>query len=204
MTGIGSVINSANVQPGDSLVVLGCGGVGLSVVQGARIAGAKTIIALDKRAGSLERASHMGATHTWQIADDDHNFVNTVNRVRALTNERGADHAFEATGRHHLAFAPLKFIRHGGNALQLSGAHGEVSASMLDFWWDKRYLTPLYGACHPSRDFPKLLLWIEEGQLDVASMVTRHYSLSQLQDAMNDMLAGNNIKGVIVFNKDAP
>ena len=204
MTGIGSVINSANVQPGDSLVVLGCGGVGLSVVQGARVAGAKTIIALDKRAESLERASHMGATHTWQIADDDHNFVNTVNRVRALTNERGADHAFEATGRHNLAFAPLKFIRHGGNALQLSGAHGEVSASMLDFWWDKRYLTPLYGACHPSRDFPKLLRWIEEGQLDVASMVTRHYSLSQLQDAMNDMLAGNNIKGVIVFNKDAP
>jgi Zn-dependent alcohol dehydrogenase len=75
---------------------------------------------------------------------------------------------------------------------------------MLDFWWDKRYLTPLYGGCHPSRDFPKLLHWIEEGQLDVASMVTRHYSLCQLKDAMNDMLAGNNIKGVIVFNKDAP
>ena len=73
---------------------------------------------------------------------------------------------------------------------------------MLDFWWDKRYLTPLYGGCHPSRDFPKLLSWIDQGQLDVASMVTRQYPLEQLQVAMDDMLAGVNIKGVIVFNEN--
>ena len=73
---------------------------------------------------------------------------------------------------------------------------------MPDFWWDKRYLTPLYGGCQPERDFPKLLRWIEEGQLDVASMVTRRYSLSQLQEAMDDMLAGRNIKGVIVFDQE--
>jgi S-(hydroxymethyl)glutathione dehydrogenase/alcohol dehydrogenase len=72
---------------------------------------------------------------------------------------------------------------------------------MFDFWWDKHYLTPLYGGCHPSRDFPKLLNWIDQGQLDVASMVTRQYTLSQLPDAINDMLAGINIKGVIVFHE---
>ena len=73
---------------------------------------------------------------------------------------------------------------------------------MLDFWWDKRYLTPLYGGCHPSRDFPKLLRWIEDGQLDVANMVTRHYSLLQLQEALNDMMNGTNMKGVIVFEQE--
>lgn len=202
MTGVGSVINSAQVQQGDSVVVLGCGGVGLSVVQGARIAGAGTLIALDKRAESLDRARSMGATHTWCIPDGDDGLDAAAAHVRSLTQGRGADHAFEATGQHRLAFAPLKFIRHGGTALQLSGAHGDVSVAMPDFWWDKRYLTPLYGACHPSRDFPKLLRWIDAGQLDVASMVTRRYTLHQLHEAMADMLAGRNIKGVIVFDKD--
>jgi S-(hydroxymethyl)glutathione dehydrogenase/alcohol dehydrogenase len=202
MTGVGSVINSAKVQAGDSVVVMGCGGVGLSVIQGARIAGAQTIIALDKREESLARASAMGATHTWRMADDDQDLKGAVAHVRALTETRGANHAFEATGLHSLAFAPLKFIRHGGTALQLSGAHGEVSASMLDFWWDKRYLTPLYGGCHPARDFPKLIDWIQDGQLDVASMVTRQYSLMQLKDALNDMMNGINIKGVIVFDQE--
>jgi S-(hydroxymethyl)glutathione dehydrogenase/alcohol dehydrogenase len=204
MTGVGSVINSAKVQTGDSVVVMGCGGVGLSVIQGARIAGAKTIIALDTRSESLIRARSMGATHTWQIAEDDLDLKASALHVRTLTDSRGADHAFEATGKHSLAFAPLKFIRHGGNALQLSGAHGEVSAPMLDFWWDKRYLTPLYGGCHPPRDFPRLIQWIENGQLDVASMVTRHYSLAQLQEALNDMMNGHNIKGVIVFDQEKP
>ena len=202
MTGVGSAINSAQVQKGESVVVLGCGGVGLSVVQGARIAGAKTIIALDKRAESLDRASSMGATHTWLVPDGVEGLEAAAAHVRTLTQGRGADHAFETTGSHRLAFAPLKFIRHGGTALQLSGAHREVSVAMPDFWWDKRYLTPLYGGCQPERDFPKLLRWIEEGQLDVAIMVTRRYSLSQLQEAMDDMLAGRNIKGVIVFDQE--
>ncbi|MBD8051951.1 alcohol dehydrogenase catalytic domain-containing protein [Limnohabitans radicicola] len=203
MTGVGSAIQSAQVQHGDTVVVLGCGGVGLSVVQGARIAGASTIIALDKRIESLDRASSMGATHTWRITDDGDALEAAAAHVRILTQGRGADHAFEATGSHRLAFAPLKFIRHGGTALQLSGAHGEVSVAMPDFWWDKRYLTPLYGGCHPERDFPKLLRWIDEGQLDVASMVTRRYKLPQLQAAMNDMLSGRNIKGVIVFDQES-
>ena len=204
MTGVGSVMNSANVQAGDSVVVMGCGGVGLSVIQGARIAGANTIIAIDKREESLMRAKTMGATHIWRIADHDLELKETLAYVRSLTDSRGADHAFEATGKNSLAFAPLKFIRHGGTALQLSGAHGEVSVSMLDFWWDKRYLTPLYGGCHPPRDFPKLMAWIEDGQLDVASMVTRQYSLFQLEEALNDMRNGLNIKGVIVFDQEKP
>ncbi len=204
MTGIGSVVNSAKVKAGDSVVVMGCGGVGLSVIQGARIAGAKTIIALDRRDASLIRAKSMGATHSWRITDEDLELKSAVAHVRSLTDARGADHAFEATGKHSMAFAPLKFIRHGGNALQLSGAHGDITASMLDFWWDKRYLTPLYGGCHPPRDFPKLIHWIEDGQLDVASMVSKQYTLDQLQDAMNDMLSGVNIKGVIVFDREKP
>lgn len=201
MTGVGSAINSAQIQAGDSVVVLGCGGVGLSVIQGARIAGASTIIALDKRNSSLANARSLGATHTWLVGPDDDALEAAVQHVRSLTLQKGADHAFEATGQHRLAFAPLKFIRHGGNALQLSGAHGQIPASMLDFWWDKRYMTPLYGGCHPERDFPKLLRWVHEGHLDLASMVTRRYTLKQLDQAMQDMLDGTNIKGVIVFDE---
>jgi S-(hydroxymethyl)glutathione dehydrogenase / alcohol dehydrogenase len=202
MTGVGSVFNSAQVQPGDSVAVLGCGGVGLSVIQGARIAGAARIIAIDRRADSLARARHFGATDVVQVPDDDLHLEHSAQAVRALTHRRGADHAFEATGVHALAFAPLKLVRHGGTALQLSGAHGQVNANMLDFWWDKRYLAPLYGGCQPERDFPRLFDWAERGELELDAMITRTYALAQLGEAFDDLLAGRNVKGVILFDGD--
>ena len=90
----------------------------------------------------------------------------------------------------------------GGNAVQLSGAHGPVTVDMPQFWWDKKYLVPLYGGCLPERDFPRLIDWAASGQLRLASMVTHTYCLAQLQQALDDMLAGRSAKGVILF--DAP
>jgi S-(hydroxymethyl)glutathione dehydrogenase/alcohol dehydrogenase len=197
MTGVGSVVNSAQVQPGDSVAVLGCGGVGLSVIQGARIAGAARIVAVDRRADSLARATGFGATDAVQVGDDDPELRQAAAEVRRLTGGRGVDHAFEATGIDRLAFAPLRFVRHGGTALQVSGAHGQAMVDVLDFWWDKRYLVPLYGGCQPARDFPRLAQWALAGQLDLQAMVTRRYALDQLPEAMDDLLAGRNIKGVI-------
>jgi S-(hydroxymethyl)glutathione dehydrogenase / alcohol dehydrogenase len=199
MTGVGAAINIAQVQPGDTVALVGCGGVGLSVIQGARLAGAGRVIAIDRRPSALQRAMELGATHSLEPPPDDPQHDQLAAAVRALTMGRGADHAFEATGVAALAFLPLKLCRHGGNAVQLSGAHGPVSVEMPQFWWDKRYLVPLYGGCLPERDFPRLFDWAARGDLALDTMVTHTYRLDQLQQALDDMLAGRCAKGVILF-----
>jgi S-(hydroxymethyl)glutathione dehydrogenase/alcohol dehydrogenase len=199
MTGVGAVLNVANVRGGDTVAIVGCGGVGLSVVQGARVAGASRIIAVDRREDALARARAFGATHTVLSRKDDPGQDHLVAEVRALTQGRGVDHAFEATGSAALAGLPLKLARNGGQAVQLSGAHGAVTLEMPDFWWDKRYIVPLYGGCQPERDFPRLFAWAESGALDLAGMVSHTYTLAQLPQALEDMLAGRSAKGVVLF-----
>jgi S-(hydroxymethyl)glutathione dehydrogenase / alcohol dehydrogenase len=149
------------------VAVVGCGGVGLSVIQGARLAGAGRIIAIDLRPEALARARELGATHAVQTRDGDAQHEQLVAAVHALTAGRGADHAFEATGVAALAFLPLKLCRHGGNAVQLSGAQGPMQVELPQFWWDKRCRVPLYGGCQPDRDFPRLFQWAVEGALPV-------------------------------------
>jgi Zn-dependent alcohol dehydrogenase len=199
MTGVGSVWNVARVQPGESVVVLGCGGVGLNVIQGARLAGAAPIIAIDANPAALERAREMGATHSIQSEGDDPELTSTTDTVRALTGTRGADYAFEATSVPALAFVPLRFIRDGGLALQVSGINDAVTVPMPWFMWNKRYVTPLYGGCQPARDFPRLFEHYQAGALRLDELVTRTYRLEDLGTALDDMLTGRNAKGVILF-----
>ena len=197
MTGIGSAVNVAAVQPGETVAVVGCGGVGLNVIQGARLAGAGRIIAIDRRSDGLERARAMGATDVVLAAEDDAECDRIVAAVHALTQRHGVDHAFEATGVAALAFLPLRLARNGGNALQVSGAHGDVTVAMPRFFWNKRYMTPLYGGCVPARDFPRLFSWVARGEIQLASLISREYPLDALPDAIDDMLAGRVAKGVI-------
>lgn len=197
MTGVGSAVNVAAVAPGDSVAVLGCGGVGLNVVQGARLAGAAVIIAIDRVPARLARARDLGATHVLPVDGDDPRGAGLLARVRALTGGRGADHAFEATGVPALAFLPLQLARNGGNALQVSGAHGMGSVELSRFFWDKRYLVSLYGGCVPERDFPRLFGWIAQGKLELASLVSHRYRLDALDRAFADMLEGRSAKGVL-------
>lgn len=197
MTGVGSVLNVARVAADESVVVLGCGGVGLNVVQGARLAGAGRIIAIDRVASRLDRAHALGASHCLQAGDDDVDGAALVARVRALTGGRGADHAFEATGVAALAFLPLRMVRDGGTALQVSGAHGQARAELTDFFWNKRYLAPLYGGCVPGRDFPRLFDWHARGMLDVEGLVSHRYPLARLQAAFDDMLSGRSSKAIV-------
>jgi S-(hydroxymethyl)glutathione dehydrogenase / alcohol dehydrogenase len=202
MTGWGSAVNVARVQPGQSVVVIGCGGVGLNVIQGAKLCGAERIIAVDVRETSLENARRFGATHTIPAGGLDMTGTSdgsVAARVKALTGGRGADFAFEATSVPALAFVPLLLIRHGGTALQVSGINDEVSAPGPWFMWDKRYLTPLYGNCLPARDFPRLFDHYRRGELLLDELVTRTYRLESLPAAMDDMMTGRNAKGVIVF-----
>lgn len=197
MTGVGSVLNIAQVALGDSVAVLGCGGVGLNVVQGARLAGAATIVAIDLLTERLQRAHELGATHLLQPRADDEGHAALIAEVQALTGGRGVDHAFEATGVPALAFLPLRLARNGGNALQVSGAHGVGGVELTDFFWNKRYLAPLYGGCVPERDFPRLFGWIADGQLELGSLVSHRYPLEALGDAFDDMLSGRSAKGVL-------
>lgn len=197
MTGFGSVVNVAKVHHGESVVVLGTGGVGLSVIQGAVHAKAGMIIALDINPSRLELATRFGATHAIQTNKGDTGLLEAAKAVRALTG-RGADYAFECTAVPELGAAPLAMIRNGGYAVAVSGIEEFVSVDMELFQFDKRYINPLYGQCRPFVDFPRLLNLYHEGKLKLDEMVTRTYPLRDLQTAFAHMLRGENAKGVLL------
>ena len=199
MTGYGSVVNAAKVKAGTSVVVLGTGGVGLNVIQGARIAGAGKIIAVDINPLRLEMAKEYGATHTLLAEKTDKGLLNAAKIVKTLTNGRGADYAFECTAIPELGAAPLAMIRNAGTAVQVSGIEQEIVIDMNLFEWDKVYINPLYGKARPQIDFPILQDLYAKGDLILDKMVTKTYCLEDLAEAFLDMHAGRNAKGVIVF-----
>lgn len=199
MTGYGSVVNVAKVQPGSSVVVLGCGGVGLNVVQSAKVAGASQIIAIDINPGRLEMAVRFGAGHTILAAQTDRGLLEATEKVKALTGGRGADYAFECTARPELGAAPLAMVRNAGTAVQVSGIEEKISFDMRLFEWDKVYVNPLYGKSRPQIDFPKIAALYDTGNLLLEEMVTQTYPLHELEKAFTDMLQGQNAKGVIVL-----
>jgi S-(hydroxymethyl)glutathione dehydrogenase/alcohol dehydrogenase len=199
MTGFGSAVNAANVHPGASVAVIGCGGVGLNVIQGAKIAGALKIIAVDIKDSRLEMARKFGATHLLKAFPNDTGLREASRQVKTLTDSRGADFAFEATAIPALGAAPLAMCRHGGMAVQVSGIEQELTIDMNLFEWDKTYINPLYGKCCPERDFPRLFGLYHQGALLLDELVTRTYPLDALPQAFDDMLAGINAKGVVVF-----
>lgn len=199
MTGYGSVVNAAKVKAGSSVVVLGTGGVGLNVIQGARISGAARIIAVDINPQRLEMAKKFGATHTITAERADIGLLQAAKQVKELTYGRGADYAFECTAIPQLGAAPLAMVRNAGTAVQVSGIEEEITIDMNLFEWDKIYINPLYGKCRPQIDFPNIIDLFEKGSLLLEEMVTRTYHLNDLQKAFDDMLQGKNAKGVVVF-----
>jgi S-(hydroxymethyl)glutathione dehydrogenase / alcohol dehydrogenase len=200
MTGVGAAVNAAKVEPGSSVVVFGCGGVGISVIQGARIAGAAVIVAVDVAEARLDTARRFGATHTVRATRGDDEMRDVVAAVRGIAGARGADYAFECTAVPALGAAPLRMIRHGGTAVQVSGIEQVIPVDMELFEFDKTYVNPLYGNCRPSVDFPRLLELHRRGDLLLDELVTRTYALDDLDAAFDDLLAGRNAKGVIVLS----
>lgn len=199
MTGYGSAVNAAKVQPGTSVVVLGTGGVGLNVIQGAKMAKAGMIIAIDVNPNRLEMAKKFGATHTILADRNDTGLLKAAEQVREMTT-RGADYAFECTAIPELGAAPLAMVRNAGTAMQVSGIEQDITIDMKLFEWDKIYMNPLYGKCKPQVDFPKIVDLYERGDMLLEEMITRTYNLNDLDKAFDDMLKGRNAKGVIVFD----
>lgn len=200
MTGYGSVVNAAKVKPGTNVVVLGTGGVGLNVIQGARIAGAGKIIAVDINPLRLEMALEYGATHTLLAEKEDIGLLKAAKAVKELCGGRGADYAFECTAIPELGAAPLAMVRNAGMAVQVSGIEQEIKIDMNLFEWDKIYINPLYGKTRPQIDFPILQDLYAKGDLLLDEMITRTYALEDLELAFKDMHEGKNAKGVIRFD----
>ena len=199
MTGYGSVVNSAKVQAGSSVVVLGCGGVGLNVIQAAEISGASSIVAVDINPNKLALAKQFGATELILAEKEDAGLDKVARQVKDMFGGRGADYSFECTAIPALGAAPLKMVRNAGMAVQVSGIEEDLTIDMNLFEWDKIYINPLYGKCRPQIDFPKLMKLYKKGDLKLDEMITREYKLTELAQGFEDMLQGKNAKGVVVF-----
>lgn len=195
-TGVGAVMYTAGVRPGESVVVLGCGGVGLNILQGAMLCGANPIIAVDVNEAKMQLARQFGATHT--LYSNDH----LIEAVRDLTGGRGADHAFEAVGIPKLQELALEAARPGGTIV-LAGLSPMGSATNLPgaiiTRQEKTIKGSYYGSVNPSRDFPMLLDLYMAGKLKLNELVSREYSLNQINQAYDAMLGGEVARGVIVF-----
>jgi S-(hydroxymethyl)glutathione dehydrogenase/alcohol dehydrogenase len=200
MTGYGSIFNVAHVQAGESVVVLGAGGVGLNVVQAARIAGAAPIVAVDPDARKLELAVRFGATDSIVASAEDPDLREVAEKVWRLTSGMGASHAFECTAVPRLAIAPLRMIRNGGTAVAVSGVEEEISVDMRLFEWDKRYVNPLYGRCDPGVDFDRLQRHYLNGELLLDELVRERYPLEDAPRAFEDLRRGGLGRGVLEMN----
>jgi S-(hydroxymethyl)glutathione dehydrogenase/alcohol dehydrogenase len=197
MTGVGAAINTAKVEPGSSVAVFGCGGIGLSIIQGARLAGAGQIIAVDLSDNKLEMAAKFGATHLVNGGVDD-----AVAKVQELTGG-GADYAFEAVGVPALMEQAYNAVRRAGTAVVVGV--GKVTDSMqlnalMISLSGKTLKGSMYGDANPPVDFPKLLNLYQDGKLNLDDMVSNTYSIDEVKKAFDDMEDNVNARGVIVFD----
>jgi S-(hydroxymethyl)glutathione dehydrogenase/alcohol dehydrogenase len=195
-TGVSAVLNTARVEPGSSVVVVGCGGVGQSVIQGARIAGAARIVAVDPVESKRAAALVLGATDTIDPTAQDPATV-----VRSLTGGRGADYAFEAIGRDATLRQAFASSRRGGTvvAVGVHEIHTDIAVSSYHLVLEeRRLLGTVYGNAQVRREIPRLLELAADGRLDLASMVTRTIALDDVNDALRALEAGEVIRSVIV------
>lgn len=195
-TGVGAALYTAQVRPGDSVVVIGAGGVGLNVIQGAALAGASRIIAVDAHPAKMEIARAFGATHALLNGPD------TLTEIRALTGGRGAEHVFESVGLPHLQEAALEMVRPGGMltlvGLSPMGTGTNLPGAVITRT-EKTIKGSYYGSVSPQRDFPLFLEMYKAGQLKLDELVSRTYTLDQINEAYAEMLSGAVARGVIVF-----
>lgn len=198
MTGVGAVLNTAQVQPGQSVLVVGLGGVGLSVVQGARLARAGQVIVVDRSQAKLELARSLGATDVLAAGGE------LAKQVRGLTG-RGADHAFDCVGLGTTIRASWASTRRGGTTtvVGIGPKDQQVVFSPLELFHFARVLQGcVYGSTDPFRDIPRVLAHAAAGELDLGALITRRIDLGDVDSAFADMEAGTGARAVITFAGD--
>ncbi len=195
-TGVGAVVNTARIQPGSSVAVLGAGGVGLSVIMGAKLAGAAQIIAVDTQEAKGDLALQFGAT------DFVLNRPETNDAIRGLTGGRGPDYVFEAVGLPALQEQALDLVRPGGTAVLVGispmGSGTNLPGAVLTRQ-EKTVTGSYYGSANTARDFPLYADLYRKGKLDLDRLVSKKYPLEQINEAYADMLKGEQARGLIVF-----
>ncbi len=196
-TGVGAVFNTAKVEPGSTVAVFGCGGVGLNAIQGAAIAGAERILAIDTMAAKLEMARKFGATDVLLITPGQ----DATKEIKKLTGG-GPDYAFECVGSGALAELACKAIRRGGKAVIVGVARSTDVASIkpMGMVFEEKTLQGSYfGSCVPRVDFPRMLQLYMAGKLKLDELITRRYKIDEAPLAFADLESGKNARGVIVF-----
>ena len=194
ITGVGAVTNAARVPPGSRVAIIGAGGVGLNVVQGAAISKCDAIIAIDLRPVPLALAKQFGATHTVDASSD------VPAAVRELSNGRGVDYVFDTVGSPATLTSALACARKGGTVVLTGLARGDSQAAFPMFSFvmqEKRLIGSVYGSGQPTRDIPHLVSLYEEGRLKLKELVTRTYALGQINDALTALAASDGARGVI-------
>lgn len=194
-TGVGAALNTAQVKPESSVAVMGCGGVGLSIIQGARIAGAKTIIAIDPVASRRALAMTLGATHELDPMAGD-----VVRSVRKM-HSGGVHYAFEAIGRTATIAQCFGMIRPSGLAIMVGvpPATDEVPVRAGGLLQQKALIGSAYGSAVPQRDVPRFVDLYKKGELKLEAMITHRIGLDQVNDAFETMTRGEGARSVIVF-----
>ncbi|GAC1322754.1 MAG: zinc-dependent alcohol dehydrogenase family protein [Chloroflexota bacterium] len=198
ITGLGAVVNTARVEPGSSVVVIGTGGVGLNAVQGAALAGAHHIIALDTLDTKLEAAREFGATLTLDAARGD-----VVDVVRSLTAGRGADYVFVTVGHGDAVRQGLSLTRTAGTLVMvgLPGPGVTIPLPIRDVAWaGQRILGSCMGSTRLSIDVPWLANLYQEGRLKLDELITARYPLERINEAIDTVEAGTARRNVIMFN----
>lgn len=195
VTGMGTVFNAARVRPGQSVAVIGCGGVGLNAIQAARFAGARKIIAIDRLASKLERASRFGATHTIDAGAGD-----PIAAVRDITGG-GVDHAIEAVGRPATITQAFEMLAVRGTAtvIGVPAVGDQVTISAMDLLSERR----LQGAQMGSSRFPLDLEWIAQmyldGRLLLDELISSRITLDEIDDQLLGMDASSGARSIVVF-----
>ncbi|MGE5696767.1 MAG: NDMA-dependent alcohol dehydrogenase [Candidatus Sericytochromatia bacterium] len=198
-TGYGSVVRTADTQPGETVVVMGIGGVGINAVQGARIAGAQRIIAIDPVVTKHDRAREFGATHVASSVEEAAPLITDLTRgemanVCVITTD---------VGRSPYVAQALSLVGKRGRVVQTAVAPAtdmSVDMSLFDlFLFEKQVRGSLFGSSNPRSDIVELLALYDSGQLKLDELITREYTLDEVNQGYDDMLGGRNLRGLIRY-----
>ncbi len=195
-TGVGAAINRAKVAEGDKVAVIGAGGVGLSIIMGAKLAGAQQIIAIDASPEAEPKARALGATHFVDAKQD----VGAA--IQSLT-EYGADHVFEAVGKRALQRAAIEYCRPGGQVIFVGVDANDATIDLPSTGITRAEINvtgSIFGSCCTTRDFNAYGQHFLDGALPINQLIGRRYRLDQINTAIDDMLAGKPGRGVILFD----
>jgi S-(hydroxymethyl)glutathione dehydrogenase/alcohol dehydrogenase len=196
-TGVGAAVNTARVRPSDTVLVIGCGGVGLNAIQGARLVGARQIFAADLSDEKLEQARVFGATELINSARED-----LVERVAQLTEDRGVEIAIEAIGLPGTIETAYQVLARGGTAVVAGQVADGMTISIDPFVMSDQELSLIgsnYGSSKPDADFPLLVEHYMNDRIDLDSLVTRVIELGDINEACDELTRGVGIRSVIAY-----